>query len=143
MNTTTKSPRKVAYQALAVATSVLPLYAHANSPKLYTQPQLFACLVLKLFFKTDYRGIVALLHDLPDLREELGMSLVPHPTTLQKAVVRLLKHPPARQIFQASVPHSCGRRRRSQRVAFDSTGLDCGHASRYFIRRRFRKESPW
>jgi hypothetical protein len=28
-------------------------------------------------------------------------------------------------------------------VAFDSSGLDCGHASRYFIRRRARKERPW
>jgi len=143
MSTTTKSPLDVAHQALAVATSVLPLHAHHNSPKLYTQPQLFACIVLKTFCKTDYRGIVAYLRDLPELRDQLGLTFVPHYTTLQKASVRLLRQPQARRLFQASVRRYRPRRRRSQRVAFDSTGLDCGHASRYFIRRRARKESPW
>jgi hypothetical protein len=43
-------------------------YAHKYSPKKFTQPQLFACLVLKVFFKTDYRGIEKYLLDLSDLR---------------------------------------------------------------------------
>jgi hypothetical protein len=51
MSTLTKSPIRVAREALAVATKVLRPYAHKFSPKLYTQPQLFACLVLKTFFK--------------------------------------------------------------------------------------------
>ena len=32
-------------------------------PKKFTQPQLFACLVLKTFFQTDYRGVVVFLND--------------------------------------------------------------------------------
>jgi hypothetical protein len=140
---TSKSPLNVARQALAVGTSALPLYAHRYSPKLYTQPQLFACLVLKTFCKTDYRGIAQQLREWSDLRQAVGLERVPHFTTLQKAAQRLLGQPYARRVLRDTVRRYFGRRRRSRRVAFDSSGFDCGHASRYFIRRRSRKENPW
>jgi Transposase DDE domain len=143
MSITTKSPLRVARQALAAGTDALPLYPHKYSPKKYTQPQLFACLVLKTFFKTDYRGLAAQLADLSDLPRVLGLRQVPHFTTLQKAAARLLRQPRARRLLQATIRRYFGRRRRRPRVAFDSSGLDCGHASRYFIRRRVRKGSPW
>jgi hypothetical protein len=143
MSITTKSPLRVARQALAVGTNALRLYAHHCSPKVYTQPQLFACLVLKTFFKTDDRGIVAKLRDLSDLPYTVGLQRVPHYTTLQKAAVRLLRQPRARRLFHTTIRRYFGRRRRSPRVAFDSSGRDCGHASRYCIRRRVRKGSPW
>jgi hypothetical protein len=57
----------VARRALYAAQTTLRPYAHKFSPKVYTQPQLFACLALKVFFKTDYRGLTQLLHDLTDL----------------------------------------------------------------------------
>jgi len=57
MSTTSKSPRKVALVALKVAQRSLPTYAHRFSPHKFTQHQLFACLALKTFFKTDYRGV--------------------------------------------------------------------------------------
>jgi hypothetical protein len=140
---TTKSPVRVARAALTVGRCKLATYAHKFSPKKFTQPQLFACLVLKTFFKTDYRGLVALLQDLNDIRGLLGLEHVPHFTTLQKASVRLLKQPRARRLFHATVRRHFGRRRRTRRVALDSSGFACGHASSYYIRRRTRKESPW
>jgi hypothetical protein len=143
VSTTSKSPVNVARQALAVGTNSLPLYAHRYSPKLYTQPQLFACLVLKTFCKTDYRGIAQQLRDFSDLRRVLGLERVPHFTTLQKASRRLLRQPHARRVLRNTVRRFFGRRRRSRRVALDSSGFDCGHASRYFIRRRSRTENPW
>ncbi len=90
MSTLSKSPNRVARMALTTGNRVLPPYAHRFSPKKYTQPQLFACLVLKTFFKTDYRGLTTLLGDHTDLRTLLGLHLVPHFTTLQKASRRLL-----------------------------------------------------
>jgi len=51
---------------LAVAEQALRLYSHRFSPQRFTQPQLFACLAIKTFFKTDYRGAAAILADLPD-----------------------------------------------------------------------------
>src|SRR5437588_3528473 len=102
MSTLTKSPIQVAREALAVATKVLRPYAHEYSPKLYTQPQLFACLVLKVFFKTDYRGLTTLLAEFADVRRSLGLHGVPHFTTLHKASKRLLRLPHARRLLAAT-----------------------------------------
>ena len=85
MSLTSKSPRKVALEALAVAQQTLPAYSHRFSPKKFTQHQLFALLVLKTHQRKDYRGIVALLADMPELLTALGLDAVPHYTTLQKA----------------------------------------------------------
>jgi hypothetical protein len=143
MGKLTKSPLRVARSALAIARQGLSLYAHRNSPKKFTQHQLFACLVLKTFFKTDYRGLVALLADHSDLRAVLDLSVVPHFTTPQKASRRLLRLPVARRLFRATVRQFLGRRRRVRRAALDSTGLECGHASRYYIRRRNGTHKRW
>ena len=134
---------RVAREALAVAQRTLRTYAHKFSPKKYTQPQLFACLVLKTFLKTDYRGLAAHLADHSDLRDALGLQAVPHYTTPQKASRRLLQRPRARRLFRTTVRRFLRRRQRLPRAAFDSTGLDCGHASRYYIRRRASIRSPW
>jgi (p)ppGpp synthase/HD superfamily hydrolase len=87
----TRSPVALARKALHVARAALPAYGSKYSGKTYTLHQLFAILVLKQFFRTDYRGIVALLHDLSDLRQVLGLSEVPHYSTLCYAHQRLLK----------------------------------------------------
>jgi hypothetical protein len=143
MSTLSKSPLSVARAALAVATKVLRPYAHKFSPKLYTQPQLFVCLVLKTFFKTDYRGLTKLLQDLPPLRQTIGLRGVPHFTTLQKASRRLLRLPRARRLLAATIRRHLQRRRRVRRAAFDSTGLDCGHRSLYYVRRRNATSKRW
>lgn len=87
----TKSPRAVAKEALHLAQESLPAYSSKFSRKDYTQHQLFALLALKTFFKTDYRGLAQLLVDFPELREDLGLSAVPHYSTLCYAAARLLK----------------------------------------------------
>jgi hypothetical protein len=136
MSTTTKSPLQLARRALRVASRALPPYSHRFSPRSFTQPQLFACLALKAFFRTDYRGASRLLADLPCLRRELGLRFAPHFTTLHKAARRLLSRPRHRRLLAATVHRCLGRRRRVARVALDSTGLDLGRASRYFVRRQ-------
>ena len=87
----TKSPRAVAQEALRLAREALPSYSSVKSRKDFTQHQLFAVLALKTFFKTDYRGIAQLLTDLADLRKDLGLTKVPHYSTLCYAAGRLLK----------------------------------------------------
>src|SRR5262245_13040334 len=88
----TKSPRAVAREALRLAQQALPAYSSKFSRQDFTQPQLFALLALKTFFKTDYRGVVALLDDFPALRADLGLTRVPHYSTLCYAAGRLLKN---------------------------------------------------
>ena len=143
MSTTSKSPRMVALVALKVAKDALPAYAHRFSPKTYTQHQLFACLALKAFFKTDYRGIVTILSDLPDLRRALGMRRVPHFTTLQKAGRRLLLSVPANRLLDATVHRTIKPTRRVELAAVDSSGFESRHVSRYFVRRRSRVPGLW
>jgi hypothetical protein len=87
----TKSPRAVAREALRLAQESLPAYSSKFSRKDYTQHQLLAILALKTFFKTDYRGVIKLLEDFAELRQELGLREVPHYSTLCYAAARLLK----------------------------------------------------
>ena len=91
MRSMTKSPIAVGLEALAIGQSALPLYSGKHSRRDFTQPQLFAVLVLRIFFKTDLRGIEQLLSEFTDLRNALGLSKAPTYSTLCKAEKRFLQ----------------------------------------------------
>lgn len=88
---TQKNPIALARTALAAGKKALPAYSHPKSPRKFTQPQLFAMLVLREFFRLDYRGLVTWLAEWSELREALELSRVPHYSTLSYAADRLLK----------------------------------------------------
>lgn len=90
MSVSSKSPRKVILVALAVGRQGLPDYAHRFSPKVFTQPQLFACLAFMAFLRTNYRGVEEHLRDAPYWRELIGLTRTPDHTTLHRAHQRLL-----------------------------------------------------
>ena len=141
MSTTSKSPPKVLLAAHAAAKEALPEYAHRNSPKKFTQHQLFACLVLKAFHKVDYRGIEAILADAPALREAIDMKRVPHFTTLHKAEMRLLKLASAARLLEATITLAIRAKCMKRRVllaAVDGTGFETRHISSYYVSRRRR-----
>jgi hypothetical protein len=133
---TSKSPKDVAMVALAAGKDVFSDYSHPFSPHKFTQPQLFACLVLKEFEKKDYRGIAQLLIDCSDLREVIGLIKVPHYTTLQKASQKLLRQARVRRLLDNTVRRVRRRKKIVPYAAVDSSGFDAHHASRYFIWRR-------
>ena len=110
MRAMTKSPIAVAKEALAVAESALPAYSSPFSKKDFTQPQLFAILALRQFFKTDYRGAVQLLCDFSELRSVLGLKKIPHYSTLCYAEQRLVKKGLSRRFCDllSGVPESAG-----------------------------------
>jgi hypothetical protein len=85
----TKSALRIARDALAAGQAALPPYGSRYSRRDYTQPQLFALLVLRHFLKTDYRGVTALAAEWRELREALGLAKVPHFSTLAHAAPRL------------------------------------------------------
>src|SRR6266516_3639081 len=128
-----KSPRMVAMVALAAGKEAFSDYSHQFSPRKFTQPQLFACLVLKEFETKDYRGVAQLLTDCSDLRDAIGLKVVPHFTTLQKASRRLLKLAPVRKLLAETVRLVHRRRKNVPFAAADSSGFDAHHASRYFV----------
>ena len=103
MARTSKSPKAVALAALSVARRSLPEYAHRYSPKKFTQHQLFACLVLKDFYGLTYRGTTGLLADGDSLASAIGLTQIPHWTTLQKAADRLLLSRSFRRLLSVTV----------------------------------------
>lgn len=125
MALTSQSPQAVVLAALATARRALPAYSHRCSPKKFTQHQLFACLALKNFLKTNYRGVAAHLKDHAKLVEALELKKIPHCTTVDKAAKRLLKSAAARRLLEATVRLRMKRRRRVKRAVIDSTCLEC------------------
>jgi hypothetical protein len=87
----TRSAVALARKALQVARQAVPAHASKYSKRDFTQHQLLAMLALEQFLKTDDRGLVAYLTDWSDLRETLGLTKVPHHTTLSHARQRLAK----------------------------------------------------
>src|SRR5687768_14069546 len=103
MAATSKSPRSILLTGYLIGKLALPDYAHKFSPKTYTQPQLFACLVLKEFLHRDYRGIEDLLKDVPELAAVIDLQRIPDFTTLQKAADRLLRSEAASRLLDMTV----------------------------------------
>ena len=136
---TSKSPKQTAIVAYQAAKEVLPLYGHKFSPKKFTQPQLVACLVLKEFFTTDYRGIVGILQDSADLKKVLELKEVPHFTTLQKATPKLLNKRTMRKLMEGILNKAAKEKLIApiiQLAALDGTGFESHHVSRYFVHRK-------
>src|SRR5450759_2486856 len=81
---TCQSPRKVLLVAYRVARRVLPHYSCKFSRHDFTWPQLFACLVLREHQKKSYRGLEALLRDVP-WGKPIGLRKAPDHNTLCRA----------------------------------------------------------
>jgi transposase len=143
VSTTSKSPKDILLTALSVGQAKLSDYSHRNSPRKFTQPQLFACLVLKTSLGLDYRGLEGLLDDSADLCQLIGLESVPHYTTFQKASRKLLANALAQSLLDETVRRALGRRKSVEHAAIDSTGLECTAASNYFVKRRVRAGNPW
>jgi hypothetical protein len=143
---TTKSPRRVLLYGHFVGQLALRPYSNKHSRKTFTQPQLFACLVLKEFLQLDYRKLSALLCDTPDLAATIELRKIPHFTTFQKAARRLLGYRPARRLLDKTIRVARRQRKLPATVslaALDGTGLESHHASSYYVRRRAKGGNAW
>src|ERR1700690_3394928 len=89
--TTCKSPRRVMRWAWGLAKLFLPDYASEFSRKDFTQPHLFACLVVREHQKKSYRGAEALLEDCLDWWADIGLPRTPDHNPLGRAFSRLIK----------------------------------------------------
>jgi hypothetical protein len=143
---TTKSPRRVLQYGYLIGWLTFQPYSSKFSRKDFTQPQLFACLVLKEFLQLDYRKASALLGDSPDLAEVIELEKSPHFTTLQKAADRLLAFRPARRLLDQTIRLAKWQgnlRRKVPLAALDGTGLETRHASSYYVTRRANTGKYW
>jgi hypothetical protein len=141
--------RKKSNRLLGVARLAMKLgrehmsdYGAVTSRKDFTQRQLMACLVLRAYLKTTYRGVIEILETSEALRTELGMKeKLPHYSTLAKfcersAVLEILGAM-LQRLGQASL------RQESQPVAIDATGLEISTASAHFVSRSKKERKKW
>lgn len=116
-------------------------YAHPKSPHKFTQPQLFACLILKAHLGCTYRKTEEFLILMPAVREALGLQSVPRFTTLQAFADR-----PEILALIDGVLAIIGRainKRQPQAAAADGTGMETTSASAHFVSRAGRKRSKF
>ncbi len=130
-----QSPLAIARVALVVGQKALPTYSSKYSPKRYTQAQLFACLALMRFLKTDYRGTVQFLRDWSELRQLLGLTRIPHYSTLCHAHQRLLRPAPVEALLHSvwERAREAGLRPKRPTGLVDATGLEARHVSRHYV----------
>jgi hypothetical protein len=100
---TCKSPRKVLGAAYALAVACLKERQSKFSRRDFTDPQLFACLVLREHQRKSYRGLVALLEDCPEWCADIGLKKVPDHNTLCRAHKRLVKPGVVKKMLDVSV----------------------------------------
>ena len=145
MSKTTKSSIKVAKVALRVAARTLPKYAHQFSPKKFTQPQLFACLVLKTLWKCDFRTAQLRLQESDKIVHTLRLKTVPHFTTMHKASLRLLSQQNINRMLKEIVKTVIGPQAIIDLAALDATGLQSGHISPHYYKTRLKalKKRKW
>ena len=106
-------------------------YSHQKSPRKFTQPQLFACLILKAHMGCTYRKVEELLLLMPAVRDAMGLAEVPRFTTFQTFADK-----PAILAMIDGVRARIGRalhRAQPQNAALDGTGLEVTSASTHFI----------
>jgi hypothetical protein len=132
----------VARLAMRLGKDHLSDYGAVTSRKDFTQRQLMACLVLRAYLKTTYRGLIEILETSEALRTELGMKdKLPHYSTLAKfcersAVLEILGAM-LQRLGQASL------RQEAQPVAIDATGLETSTASAHFVTRSKKERKKW
>ncbi|CDI04958.1 hypothetical protein [Candidatus Nitrosotenuis uzonensis] len=103
----------------------IPPYLHRKSNHVFTVWQHLILLVLRQYECKSYRRFVEFLQEAFGVGEFLGLSRIPHYTTLQKAAARLT-HGIMIRILESFVIHA---RIRKMFAGIDSTGLSHGQAS--------------
>lgn len=135
---------QVAEMAMRLGQRYLADYGARRSRHDFTQRQLMACLVLRAYLKTTYRGVLEFLSLSPALRERLGLSdKLPHFTTLQKFSARSQVVAIAQKLVAAIGASVAQKQTPPQSAAMDSTGLTTTQASEYFRSRSGKQSRRW
>lgn len=136
---TCKSPRMVLRAAYELAVPLLPSYASPFSRHDgFTEPQLFACLVLREHQKKSYRGIEALLCDSREWLADIGLTRAPDHNTLCRAFGRLIRRGLMNRMLDQQAAWAEAHRLiqgRVKPVALDSSMFESRHVSRHFEKR--------
>lgn len=143
---TEKAPlvERIAEMAMRLSQCYLADYGANTSRHDFTQRQLMTCLILRVYLKTTYRGVLDLLAASPPLREKMGLSeKLPHFTTLQKFSGRSQVLLIAQKLVSKMGQQAVAQASEQPELAMDATGLARTTVSDYFTSRRGRKFRRW
>jgi hypothetical protein len=130
----------VASLSMRLAGKYMQAYSCAKSPHKFTQAQLMTCLILRAYLKSTYRGIIEILDTSDKLRQTLGLTALPHYSTLKYFADR----PGTLEIVDAMLTEVAKQFvREEEQVAIDSTGLQTTTASSYFQTRSGRRQKKY
>lgn len=120
----------------------IPPYLHKRSNHVYTVWQHLILLALRQYESKSYRIFIDFLDECIGVQQCLGLSKIPHYTTLQKAAARL-DTAMLQRILESFVIHA---RIKSVFAGIDATGFGHGQSSYYYtkrakLRRKFVKMS--
>jgi hypothetical protein len=128
---------QVAEMAMKLSQPHLADYGATTSRHDFTQRQLMACLVLRAYLNTTYRGLIEVLAVSSQLRQRLGLGeKLPHYTTLQKFSARSQVLAIAQKLVETIGKAAAAQGPEAEVAAMDSTGLELTTASAYFRSRR-------
>lgn len=127
---------QIATFSMRAARKHVAAYSHIKSRRDFTQPQLLTCLVLRAVTRNNYRGICELLTLCPALREAIGLTKVPHWTTLQKFMAKP-QIPLIIDTMIGAVLKEAGLAEVPAEIAVDSSGMQSGVASLHYRTRRW------
>jgi hypothetical protein len=135
---------RVAALAMQLGFRHLADYGATRSRHDFTQRQLMACLILRAYTKTTYRGLLEFLAISPSVCQELGLQdKLPHYTTLQKFSTRSKVLEIADAMIQ-TIGQAAGEATFGQgAAAMDATGLETTTASAHFQCRRGGERRKW
>jgi hypothetical protein len=147
MNETAR-PRQTIEQVAALAMQLgrrhLADYGANTSRHDFTQRQLMACLILRAYTKTTYRGVLELLAVSPSLRRELGLQdKLPHYSTLAKFSSRSEVLKIADAMINAMGRAAFRQTEEPTAAAMDATGLETTTASAHYQSRRGGERRKW
>jgi hypothetical protein len=134
---------RVAALAMQLGQKHLSDYGATRSRHDFTQRQLMACLIVRAYLKTTYRGVLEFLSISPGLRRCLGLGdKLPHYTTLQKFSARSQVLEIADAMIR-TIGRSAGGSTPESSAAMDATGLETTTASAHFQCRRGGQRRKW
>jgi hypothetical protein len=135
---------QVAALAMQLGSRHLADYGANTSRHDFTQRQLMACLILRAYTKTTYRGILELLAVSPSLRRELGLAdKLPHYSTLAKFSERSNVLQIADAMIRTIGKAAFAGPEEPTAAAMDATGLETTTASAHFQCRRGGQRRKW
>ena len=117
-----------------VQSSHLSRYSSKYSRRDYTQHQLLTILLFKEYRKDDYRTVMWDIVEMDRVREALGLTTIPHVTTLQKFLNRI-KPIYLDILFKSTLKLFYFPDDIISITALDSSGFTSGYCSHYYSER--------